>query len=183
MNFARSERIFLAGFMGSGKSTIGPILANTIGYDFVDIDHVIEQRQGKSINDIFREAGEEHFRVLERAVLGEVLGRSQIVVSLGGGTIADPGNFQRVSMSGIIVYLKATPEQIFRRLHHKLDRPVLTDLRGEQLSTDELRARIRELFVRREPFYEMADIVVSTDEQRVGVTVDRIVKRLSSVIP
>ncbi len=169
--------------MGSGKSTIGPILANTIGYDFVDVDHAIEQQQRKSINEIFRENGEEHFRTLERAVLAEILGRTQVVVSLGGGTFADPGNFQRITMSGIVIYLKATPEQIFRRLHHKVDRPVLTDLRGEQLSTDELRARIGELFVRREPFYEMADIVISTDEQRVGITVDRIVKKIASLIP
>jgi shikimate kinase len=116
-------------------------------------------------------------------VLAEVLGQRQVVVSLGGGTIADPGNFQRISTSGIIVYLKTTPEQIFRRLHNKHDRPVLSDIHGEKLSTEGLRARIQELFARREPFYAMADIVVSTDEQRVGVTVDRIVKRLSSVLP
>ena len=183
MNLERSERIFLTGFMGSGKSTIGPILANTIGYDFLDIDHVIEERQGKSISDIFREAGEEHFRALERAVLAEVLGQRQVVVSLGGGTIADPGNFQRISASGIIVYLKTTPDQIFRRLHYKQDRPVLADIRGEKLSAEGLRARIQELLARREPFYAMADIVVSTDEQRVGMTVDRIVKQLSSVLP
>ena len=165
--------------MGSGKSTIGPILANTIGYDFTDIDHSIEEREGKSIKDIFREAGEEHFRSLERRVLSEVIGKKHLVISLGGGTIADPTNFQSISSSGILVYLKTTPEQIYRRLHHKLDRPVLTDLRGEQLSTDELRARIQELFARREPFYARADIIIGTDEQRVGVTVDQIVRKLS----
>jgi len=179
MDADRKERIFLTGFMGSGKSTIGPILANTIGYDFTDIDHSIEEREGKSIKDIFREAGEEHFRSLERRVLSEVIGKKHLVISLGGVTIADPTNFQSISSSGILVYLKTTPEQIYRRLHHKLDRPVLTDLRGEQLSTDELRARIQELFARREPFYARADIIIGTDEQRVGVTVDQIVRKLS----
>lgn len=179
MNPDRKERIYLTGFMGSGKSTIGPILANTIGYDFADVDHVIEEREGKSVSEIFQESGEEYFRTLERRILGEILRKKHLVVSLGGGTIADPANFHVVSGSGIIVYLKTTPEQIFRRLHHKRDRPILTDIRGELLSREELRRRIQDLFAKREPFYSQADITVTTDEQRVGITVDRIVKKLS----
>lgn len=175
----RGERVFLTGFMGSGKSTIGPILANTIGYEFVDIDRAIEQREGKSINKIFSERGESYFRSLERELIITASARDHVVVSLGGGTIADPENFRLISASGIVVYLKATPEQIFKRLHHKLDRPVLTDNRGERLGDEELRMRIQELFLKREPFYSRADITVETDEKRVGVTVDQIVKKLS----
>ena len=175
----RKERIFLTGFMGSGKSTIGPILANTLGYDFMDMDDTIEERQGKTVKQIFQDSGEEYFRGLERSIINELVGKKHLVVSLGGGTIVDPSNFRVIIGSGVVVYLKVTPEQIFKRLHHKLDRPILTDIRGERLSSDELRARIQELFLKREPFYSKADIIVPTDDERVGITVDRIVKKLS----
>ncbi len=164
--------------MGSGKSTIGPILANTLGYDFVDIDHAIEEREGRAVKEIFRDAGEEYFRSLERSIIHELISKEHLVVSLGGGTIVDPSNFQVIHGSGILVYLKTTPEQIFQRMHHKLDRPILTDLRGEQLSSEQLRSRIQELYVKREPFYAKADITISTDDRRVGITVDSIVKEL-----
>lgn len=182
MDPERKDRIYLTGFMGSGKSTIGPILANTLGYDFVDIDLAIEEREGKSVKEIFRDSGEEYFRHLEREFISELIAKRRLVVSLGGGTIVDPSNFHAISGSGILVYLKTTPEQILKRMRHKLDRPILTDVRGERLSSDELRTRIQELFLKREPFYARADITVSTDDQRVGVTVDRIVRELSLYI-
>ena len=178
----RKERIYLTGFMGSGKSTIGPILANTIGYDFVDVDRMIEKTVGLSIDQIFKEHGEAHFRNLERALITELSARSHLVISLGGGTIADPDNFRSISSSGILVYLKATPEQIFKRLHHKTDRPTLKDIAGERLSDEQLRARIQDLYQKREPFYSRADIIIRTDERKVGMTVDQIVKKLSSYL-
>jgi shikimate kinase len=178
----RKERIYLTGFMGSGKSTIGPILANTIGYDFVDVDRMIEQRAGKSVNAIFKEDGEQRFRELERALLVDLSAKSHLVISLGGGTIADSANFQMISTSGIVVYLRATPEQIFKRMQRKTDRPILTDVNGDRLGEDELRARIHELYVKREPYYARADITIPTDERKVGITVDFIVKHLSFYI-
>jgi shikimate kinase len=179
---SRGERIYLTGFMGSGKSTIGPILANTIGYDFVDVDHVIEKSAGLSIDQIFRERGEAHFRKLERSLIAELSARSHLVISLGGGTIADPESFRTISTSGVVVYLKATPEQIFKRVHHKADRPTLKDITGERLSDEQLRARILDLYRTREPFYSKADIIIRTDERKVGVTVDQIVKKLAAYL-
>ena len=175
----REDRIYLTGFMGSGKSTIGPILANTIGYDFVDVDQTIEEQIGKSIDQVFREDGEAHFRKLEHALMAGLRSRPHLVVSLGGGTIADHDNLRDIKASGILIYLKATPEQIFKRLHHKNDRPTLKDLSGERLNDEQLRVRIQELYRKREPLYSQADIVIRTDERRVGVTVDQIVKKLS----
>ena len=175
----REDRIYLTGFMGSGKSTIGPILANTIGYDFVDVDKTIEEQIGKSIDQVFREDGETHFRKLEHALMTGLRSRPHLVVSLGGGTIADHDNLRDIKASGILIYLKATPEQIFKRLHHKNDRPTLKDLSGERLNDEQLRVRIQELYRKREPLYSQADIVIRTDERRVGVTVDQIVKKLS----
>jgi shikimate kinase len=168
--------------MGSGKSTIGPILATTIGYDFVDVDRKIEKKAGKSVNEIFLEGGEPRFRSLEREVLAELASLSHLVISLGGGTPVDPGTFRFIISSGILVYLKTTPEQIYKRLHFKNDRPMLTDATGRRLSEEQLRERIQSLFLLREPIYAKADITIQTDGKRVGITVDEIVKRLSSIL-
>jgi len=175
----RKERVYLTGFMGSGKSTIGPILANTLGYEFVDIDRAIEKTMGKSVNEIFLERGEDHFRQMERNLVSDLCLKRHHVISLGGGTIADPRNFHSISTTGIVVYLKATPDQIFKRLHYKTDRPVLKDRSGERLTDEELRARIGELFTEREPYYGKADITVITGDKRLGLTVDEIVRQLS----
>ena len=177
--FLRKDRIYLTGFMGSGKSTIGPILANTIGYDFLDIDRSIETREGRTVTEIFRERGEEYFRSIEREIIARICSQPRLVVSLGGGTITDQETFRIIASSGILVYLKVAPEQLYRRLHRRSDRPLLSDLEGNRLSEPELRKRIQTLHAAREPIYSKADIVVETDEVRVGLTVDRIVKRLS----
>lgn len=168
--------------MGSGKSTIGPILANTLGYDFVDVDKAIELETGKSVKEIFQHHGEESFRDMERRLLQDLRLRDHVVISLGGGTIADPISFPLIRESGILVYLKTAPDQLFKRLHHKTDRPVLIDDAGDRLGEDELRLRIQDLYLRREQFYEQADIVVPTDEHKLGITVDQIVKRLSGLL-
>lgn len=175
----RNERIYLTGFMGSGKSTIGPILANTIGYRFLDVDRAIEKATGKSVKQIFHDHGEAHFRALERNLIAELSEQRHLVVSLGGGTMVDPGNFHTITRSGIVVYLKATPEQIFKRLQRKVDRPTLTDVSGDRLGEEELKLRIEELFRQRELFYLRADVVVPTDETRVGITVDEVVRKLA----
>jgi shikimate kinase len=175
----RKERIYLTGFMGSGKSTIGPILANTIGYEFVDVDRTIEERAGLSVTAIFKEKGEMFFRALEQKVINELSARSHIVISLGGGTITEPSVFRTVTTTGIIVYLKAAPNELFKRLRNKMDRPVLMDGEGNRFKTDDLRERIQNLYVARQPLYENADITVVTEDQPVGKTVDLIVKKLA----
>lgn len=175
----RKDRIYLTGFMGSGKSTIGPILANTIGYDFLDIDRTIEAREGKTVSEIFRENGEQYFRTMERTIIVQISTRRRLVISLGGGTVTDPETLRAIIASGILVYLKVTPEQLYRRLHRKTDRPLLSDIEGNRLSDTELRERIQTLYAAREPIYSKADITILTDEIRVGLTVDQIVKRLS----
>ena len=178
----RKDRIYLTGFMGCGKSTIGPILANTIGYDFVDVDRRIEQVEGRSINEIFTEKGERYFRDLERTVLMKVCTLPRTVISLGGGTMTVPENLEVVLATGLVVYLKITPEQLFHRLRHRSDRPLLRTADGSQLADEELKARIQLLYEAREPLYARAEIVVPTDGKRLGLTVDQIVKRLAGLI-
>ncbi len=170
--------VFLAGFMGSGKSTIGPILANTLGFDFVDIDIAIEKRFGKSIVQVFAEDGEASFRTVEREILRELVERSECVISLGGGTLANEENLDLIRQNGVIVYLHLSPEGIFQRVRHKMHRPLLRAEDGTMLSVAELQEKIERLLKAREQYYEKAHVIVSTDEKRVGITVDEIVKRL-----
>ncbi|MGA9120632.1 MAG: shikimate kinase [Bacteroidota bacterium] len=178
----RNERIFLAGFMGSGKSTIGPILANTLGFEFLDIDRSIEEEQGKSVTAIFRENGEQYFRALEQAALQRVKESKGIVVALGGGTLTNADNLRTVCTSGILVYLKISEDQLFRRLRHRGDRPMLAGADGAPLDDEQLRQRIGSLFRAREPMYAMADITLQTDETRLGVTIDHLVQKLKPLL-
>ena len=178
----KKSLIYLAGFMGSGKSTIGPILANTLGFDFVDTDKIVEKKAGKRIIEIFTIDGEQAFRALEHVSLREIATRSHSVVSLGGGTIADEENFRLIHGSGIIVYLKLSPEEILQRVHHRTDRPLLTGASGERLPVEEIEKRVQDLLARREQFYARADVIIQTDRKRVGTTVDEIVRRLRGLV-
>lgn len=175
----RRERIYLTGFMGSGKSTIGAILANTIGYDFVDLDRSIVAAQGMSIVEIFRTRGQDAFRAMERDELARLSTRRHTVVSLGGGTLSLADNHRIVRASGILVYLKIDASELVGRLRHRDDRPLLSGPSGERLTPEELRVRIETLYRERAPVYESADLTVVVDKSRVGITVDRVVRALT----
>ena len=170
--------IYLTGFMGAGKSTIGPILANTIGWDSCDLDLLIEEKVGKKVREIFEEDGEKYFRKIEAETLQDVSQRSNLVVSLGGGTMANDKNLEILKRTGITVYLKASPDSFYKRLKHKRDRPQLLINEKEDFSKDELIQRINELIKKRSKYYEQADIIIETDKSTVGKTVDQIVKQL-----
>lgn len=177
----RNRLIYLTGFMGSGKSTVGPILANTLGYEFLDIDKLIEQKSDRPIVQLFDAVGEKGFRSLEREAISEVAALDGYVVSLGGGTIANEDNFRLIQQSGIIVYLQLSQEEILQRVRNKQDRPMLKDSHGNPLSAQELPKRIEELLGRREQFYGRADIVIPTDKKKIGPTVDAIVQKLRAI--
>ncbi|MCX7763046.1 MAG: shikimate kinase [Candidatus Kryptonium sp.] len=169
--------------MASGKSTIGPLLAEKIGYDFLDIDELIENIEGKSIVDIFQEKGEIYFRNIERKILIEtVLRLSKFVVALGGGTITFADNLYLVKESGILIYLKARPEVLLQRVKYKTDRPLLLDPDGDVLPENKLFERILSLLKIREPFYLQADFIISTDDKDVDRTVDEILKKIEGKI-
>ncbi len=174
----RKDLIFLTGFMASGKSTLGPILANMFGYTFIDLDKEIEQAAGKSVSEIFSEEGEEFFRTEERRLLSAVCTMRNCVVALGGGTVAREENIRAIKAAGMLVYLRSEPEEILKRLRNKRNRPLITDPEGNVLPEDQLRRKIVALLETREPFYSQADITVSTDAQRVGKTVDELARRI-----
>ena len=168
--------------MGSGKSTIGPILANALGWDFIDIDKNIELKANEKIVDIFAAKGEQSFRNLEREALRDLVLRDECVVSLGGGTLTDEENFEFIRQNGVIVYLQLSPEKILERVKYRTDRPMLKDANGKPLEGVELQKRIDGLLEHRELYYSKADIIIPADSLKVGTTVDTIVERLRGLL-
>jgi len=156
------NKVYLTGFMGSGKSTVGPILAGMLGCPFCDLDERIEQRAGMPIPEIFRKFGEPWFRELEKKELAKVAGEQRMVVALGGGAIIDPSNLRVVKNSGTLVYLKLPVEELYRRLKGCRERPLLCPPRsdGRQVEGRDLYRKIEDLLKKREPVYLQADYVV-----------------------
>lgn len=167
--------------MGSGKSTIGPILANTLGWDFFDLDKLIENKTGKKIRDIFEQEGEGHFRKIETDTLREISESKNVIISLGGGTIANKENIEIMKNTGKIIYLKVSLDTVYHRLKYKKDRPALTKSDSESLSKEEMTNRINELMDTRAQYYEQADYTIDTDNNSLGKTVDNIVKIISQL--
>jgi shikimate kinase len=180
MNDSQKHLIYLTGFMGSGKSTIAPILANTLGLQFIDIDREIERMTGKKVAAIFSDSGEEYFRNVEQTLLRDLSRREGCVVSLGGGTLVNESILKLVKSSGLLIYLKTDIDNIVRRMRYKMDRPLLRTTDGHSLTEAELRARVVALLEKREPLYNMADIVVATSN-RLGFIIDEIVRALKDL--
>lgn len=171
-------RLILTGFMASGKSTLGKIIANTIGWKHKDLDLEIEKHLGKTIAHFFKEFGEEKFREIESQFLKEILKPDFLVLSLGGGTIGFNDNLSRVKEAGLLVYLHSTPEIIFERLKHKVDRPMFQTADSKPMERDEALKKISDILSTREQFYAQADLVFSTDKLKVGRAVDLLIRKI-----
>ena len=171
--------IYLTGFMGSGKSTVGPILANTLGWDFYDLDKVIEEKTKRKIREIFEQKGESYFRKLETDTLKEISESKDIIISLGGGTIANKENLEILKKTGKIIYLKVSLNTVYHRLKYKKDRPALIKSNSESLSKEEMTDRIKKLMDSRTEYYEQADYTIDMDANSLGKTIDKIVKIIS----
>lgn len=177
-----SHRIYLTGFMGAGKSTVGPILANTLGWEFYDLDRVIEKNQNKKIKEIFEAEGEDYFRKLEMSMIMELSKIDNAVISLGGGTIRNEEILNLLKSTGKLIYLKTSPEASYKRLRYKRDRPNLINEQEDEPSKDELLDKINNLLETRSKYYEQADFTINTDSFSVGKTIDKIVKLINSEI-
>jgi shikimate kinase len=167
---------YLTGFMSAGKSTIGPILANTLGWNFYDLDKEVEKKEKLKVVEIFEQKGEDYFRKSETALLEKLSQHDESIISLGGGAIASEINFDIIKSTGKIIYLKSSPEMAYKRLRFKRDRPAFV-FEGEEVpSKEEFLERINKLLDSRKKYYEQADFVIDTDNQTVGKTVDIIAK-------
>ena len=150
------DNVILTGFMGTGKSSLGKLLATKLGRPFVDIDKKIEAEQKLSIPKIFERFGEEHFRKLEKVAVKELSERRGLVIATGGGTIKDEENLRLLKNSGVLICLTTEPEEIFNRTARRGERPVLDGGGNERLET------IKKLLAERKPFYDRADYQVDT---------------------
>lgn len=170
-------RIYLTGFMGTGKSTLGPAVARSMGWEFVDLDEVIVQEAGRSIPAIFAEEGESGFRSREREALEHVSGLERVVVGLGGGTVLDSANRKRLVETGMLVCLTARLATLARRvLSEQAVRPLLQDDGGRMLEGTALTDRIKALLLQRTTAYAAAHVTVETDDASVEETADRIIE-------
>ena len=153
------ENIALIGFMGTGKSSVGQMVAAALHFSFLDTDHAIEVRAGKSVAEIFAQDGEPAFREWERRLVNELAERKKTVVSTGGGLPANQANLTSLKAHSLIVCLYATPEKIWERVRHQSHRPLLNDPNPL--------AKIKSLLAAREPFYRQADVLVTTEMRSV----------------
>lgn len=156
---------------GGGKSTVGRHLARRLGSPFVDTDAVIERRIGCPIHDFFEHEGEARFRDIEAEVLAELIGTARGVIATGGGIVLRTLNRDVLRAGTICVYLRSSPEELFRRLRHSSKRPLL--------QVADPRARLRELFSDRDPLYhQVAHFVIDTGRPSVPTLVNMILMQL-----
>jgi shikimate kinase len=166
------RNIVLLGFMGTGKSTVGKHLANSLAWDFVDTDCEIGEVTNLSVAEIFRRHGETRFRSEERIVVARLSQQEQIVIATGGGTVLNPQNWEALAQNGIMIGLHASIEAILNRIGHKNDRPLL---KGS-------REAIEKLWSDRQACYAQADFTVDTSEKNIDEVVNEILARLGGRI-
>ena len=168
------QRIIIIGYMGAGKTTVGKALAKDLGLTFYDLDWYIESRMRKTVKQLFDEHGEEGFRRIEHNMLHEVAEFEDVVISCGGGTPCFYDNMQYMNQRGHTVYLKATPDVLFRHLQMgKSVRPLLLDK-----TPDEVRAFITRQLEQREPFYAQArhtvDVSLMDNYEKIALSVQKV---------
>lgn len=168
------QNIFLVGLMGAGKTSVGRMLARRLHKDFYDADAEIERTTGVKIPVIFDIEGESGFRAREEKVIERLTALHDIVLATGGGAILSPANRARFKQHGRVIYLRAAPEDLWRRTRRDRNRPLL--------QTANPLAKLKELHAQRDPFYaEVADLVVNTGAQSVGTLTSHIQQLLASL--
>ncbi|WP_233575019.1 shikimate kinase [Pusillimonas sp. NJUB218] len=165
--------IFLVGMMGAGKTTIGRSLAKILGREFVDLDQAIEARCGVPVSHIFEVEGEEGFRKRETLLLDEYSQQPGIVLATGGGAVLAAQNRRLLAERGVVVYLRASDEELYRRVAKDRNRPLL--------QTANPRARVTELLTQRAPLYEeVAHVAFDTGSMPIAQAADALVQLLKS---
>jgi shikimate kinase len=168
----RIRSVFLIGFMGAGKTSVGRALGQRSGWEFVDLDDCIQAREGRTIEQIFEQSGEEGFREVEHVCLETLLSDSNApprIVALGGGAYVQPGNAELLARPGVtVICLDAPVEELFRRCQQE---PVIRPLRGEL-------QQFRELYDMRRPAYARANLLFDTNGKTIEAVAEEIAQRL-----
>jgi shikimate kinase len=166
MNNHRQKLIYLVGFMGAGKSSVGTVLAQRLGWPFVDLDTVIEAGQGATIRQIFEQAGEPFFRQVEHAALVEVTKKVPAVIALGGGTFVQRPNFDLIRQTrGATIWLDCPVEELWQRCSTMDNRPLFRD-----------RESFFKLFEQRLPYYRQAEFRIATGDRSPEEIVQEILR-------
>jgi shikimate kinase len=169
---APPSNIFLIGLMGAGKTSVGRLLARRLGKTFYDSDHEIERTTGVRIPVIFEIEGEAGFRARESRMLADLAASTGVVLATGGGAVLAEENRKILCAHGTVVYLRASPQELWQRTRHDRNRPLL--------QTPDPLGKLTELFAQRDPLYrEIADIIVDTGNQSVSSLAHRLESRLA----
>ena len=159
--------IALIGFMGTGKTTVGRLVAEQLRFAYADTDELIQTQTGRSINDIFQNDGEPAFRALEQEVVAGLAHCTKTVIATGGGLPVNPKNLASLKQHALVVSLWSSPDQIWERVRHQSHRPLLHDKNPQ--------AKIRELLAMREPFYKQADVLLNTELRSVREVAQQVI--------
>ena len=165
---AADVNLYLVGFMGTGKSTVGRAVAQRLGFALLDSDHEIERQQGRTVAEIFAQEGEAAFRGLERKFIESGHPQARTVVSCGGGLIIAPGMLEFVQARGVVICLHASIETILARTARHRHRPLL--------NVEDPDARVRALYAEREPVYKRAGTVLLTDARPLSDIVAHVIR-------
>jgi shikimate kinase len=169
----RIVNLALIGFMGTGKTSVGRLVAESLHFDYLDTDEMIQSGTGRTINDIFKTDGEPSFRACEEKIVAELAGRTKTVIATGGGLPANTKNLESLKKHALVVCLWASPEKIWERVKNQSHRPLLHDANPQ--------AKIRELLAAREPFYKQADVLLNTELRSVREVAQQIVHQFRLV--
>ncbi|MFC2140218.1 shikimate kinase [Candidatus Auribacterota bacterium] len=164
------KNVIMLGFMGTGKSTVSKVIAERLGFKFVEMDEMIEAREGMTINEIFKTKGEGYFRNLEQDLVLELSQKGKQVISTGGGVVLNEQNINNFKEQGVLISLTATAEVIYTRVKNETQRPLL--------KTENPLKTIHDMLEYRMPFYEKADHLLDTS----GLTIDKVVEEVFKIL-
>lgn len=161
------KNIVLIGFMGSGKTTIGKLVSQKLGYGFIDSDELIEQKCGMKVSDIFNLYGEEYFREVEARVISEISDYTRVIISCGGGAVKQKSNIDSLRKKGLIIWLKTCIDEIYKRIqYNSVMRPLANGKSKEELE---------QMMAAREELYKKAHIFIDTSNKTINEIVDEII--------
>lgn len=167
-----SKNIVLTGLMGSGKTTVGKVLANKLTKKFIDTDELIEKQEKISINEIFSSFGESCFRTLETEMIKKVCKSQNQIISTGGGIVEKPENIKILKKKSVVFYLYAPVEELFERIKNEKNRPLLNN--------DAPKWALEKLFQKRESLYEQCDVKIETSGKSIDQITEEIIEKFEN---
>jgi shikimate kinase len=167
------KNIILTGFMGTGKTAVGKELSRLLEMKLIDVDTEVEKIQQMTINEIFKQFGEQRFREIETEMIKTVSANRKVIISTGGGAVLKQENMDTLRENGIIICLTATPETILQRTSDNSDRPLL--------QVENPFKKINDLLQTRKPYYEKADIIIDTEDKTPLQIAEEIIEKVSRI--